>query len=890
MPTIKNGFNGIIVFTLTMNESFSRCLLLIILLLWSSNLFGQQNTIPIDTIRNIHLEEVIINATQPDIPGTRSIIGQDAIKHIQATDLSGLTQLLPGVGVRNPNLNLPALFTIRSTSYENTTNALGTAILIDGARMSNNANMQQTGLGRNGNPYNSTALSGRDVRSIAPASVESIEVIRGIPSARYGDVTSGVVLVKSKAGLSPLSVGLRFTATEKLASIGKGFNIGENNGTLYLGTDYAYSAQSPLVTEEAFQRVGVQAAYAKDFPSATLRLNLRGYLTSDNDKRGNNTVEGEFRKYLNQGFSLSANGQWNPEKTWLTYLEYQAGLTFEQEKNETRNYYSGTQQVTTYTTQAGEQEGIFLLPNYFSKLGIEGKPIQVNASWTAGLKKMIHEKIFNHFQIGIHAEMEGNRGNGIQFDPLYPPAEMLQVRTRSYREIPFLYQYGGFAENLISFHSGQLRTELQAGVRISQPITQSIHYRPAADPRINLRQVLIENSNSSILNRLSIRAGWGLLHKLPVLAYLYPDKSYTDKNCFTYNDAENNHRLTVMHTFVTDDTFNSGLRLPVNRKIELGINFRFKEVEADIVWFNEHLKNGYCTTDRAAPFSYHRYDPLTNKGETPTLTDKGIINNGSPLPYTTNTTFAVYTRPENGIEQKKQGVEYTVGPIRWKQIRSSLFINGSYIKVKEKNTALSAIHPSREINGQPYPYTGIYEATTSASNLRIHQLFSTRFQFITQIPGIGLVTSLALQCIWLDKQQRGMESSYNTPIYLTDSNGNRIEGNPMNDTEYQKCLNPVYYIDGKGNRFPFTQEMETDRRFSDLVLKTNTRTAFLPDSSGPYFLLNLRITKDIGRHISVAFCANNLTKSNPKRYSSSTQQYTILNPELYYGAEINFRF
>ena len=175
--------------------------------------------------------------------------------------------------VRNPDLNAPAAFTIRSATYENTTNALGTAIVVDGLRMNNNANMQQMGLEGRGSLFNSTVLSGFDVRSLSPSSVESIEVIRGVPSARYGDVTSGVVLVKSKAGIQPLTIGIRLTATEKLASVGKGIAISNNGGTLYLGADYALSNQSPQVFEESFQRFGIQAAYAKDFRSATLRLN-----------------------------------------------------------------------------------------------------------------------------------------------------------------------------------------------------------------------------------------------------------------------------------------------------------------------------------------------------------------------------------------------------------------------------------------------------------------------------------------------------------------------------------------------------------------------------------------------------------------------------------------
>ena len=120
----------------------------ILIAFWVCSLvvYGQTEMQAIDTLRNIRLQEVIVTATQSNAPGTRSVIGQDAIRHIQATDLSVLSQLLPGVLVRNPDLNAPAAFTIRSATSENTTNALGTAIEVDGLRMNNNANMQQMGL------------------------------------------------------------------------------------------------------------------------------------------------------------------------------------------------------------------------------------------------------------------------------------------------------------------------------------------------------------------------------------------------------------------------------------------------------------------------------------------------------------------------------------------------------------------------------------------------------------------------------------------------------------------------------------------------------------------------------------------------------------------------
>ncbi|WP_455638809.1 TonB-dependent receptor plug domain-containing protein [Parabacteroides sp.] len=867
-----------------------KALLLLFFIFCSLIINGQKISVPSDTLHNIRLREVVVTATQPDTPGTSSMIGQDAIRHIQATDLSDLSQLLPGVLTRNPDLNSPAVFTVRSATYENTTNALGTAILVDGVRMSNNMNMQQIGLEGQGSLFNSSVLSGFDVRSLSPASIESVEVIRGVPSARYGDVTSGVVLVNSKAGLQPYTAGLRFTATEKLASIGKGMALGTHGGILHLGADYAFSSQDPRLPEQAFQRIGVQVAHAKDYSSASLRFNLRGYWMQDKGGKGRNTIDGEFQKSFNRGFSFSTNGRWDLNKSWISNLEYHAGLTYSYQKNQSSTYYSSTQQVTTYTRLPGEQSGIFLAPNYFSDLSVEGKPLYADVSITANQRKTLSHKIYNHFLSGVEIGTEGNRGEGIQFDPLRPPLEMVQIRTRSFRSIPFMHHYSFFAEDKITFHTGKMKTELQAGVRVTKLQTKALNYAPTADPRINVRQILIERKEADILKHFSIRAGWGLMRKMPVLAYLYPDKSYTDKNCFTYNDMENNERLTVMHTFVTDHTFNPKLRLPVNQKFELGFNLQIGQITADVVWFREHLRNGFCTTEQAEPFTYRRYSPLSDKGERPELTSEGIINNGQPLPYTTHATFATYTSPGNGIEQLKHGIEYTLDMGQWNPLHTSLLISGSYLKLDEKNTALSALYPQIELNGKPYPYVGIYEADHLASNLRVWQQFSTRFQFITQLPRIGLITTLTLQAVWMDKQRRGMESNYNNPVYLIDDNGNRIEGDPMTDTAHRKRLNPVYYVDSEGIRHPFSPEMASDKRFADLVLDAGTLTRYQEDSFGAYFLLNLRVTKEIGRYVSVAFCANNFTQSNPKKYTRSTQQYTIQNPGLYYGAEMTIRF
>lgn len=167
-----------------MNGGLHRIVSLIVLMLsFYPELVAQLVVLRLDTlpVHTIQLKEITVTATQPDAPGTVSQIGEAAIRHIQAADLSDLSQLLPGVLTRNPDLNAPSAFTIRSVAPDDVINALGTAILLDGLQLSNNTNMQRAGLNSFGRLFNSSALSGFDTRMLSPSTIESVEVIRGDP-------------------------------------------------------------------------------------------------------------------------------------------------------------------------------------------------------------------------------------------------------------------------------------------------------------------------------------------------------------------------------------------------------------------------------------------------------------------------------------------------------------------------------------------------------------------------------------------------------------------------------------------------------------------------------------------------------------------------------------
>ena len=69
---------------------------------------------------------------------------------------------------------------------------------------------------------------GVDVRSISTENIESVEIIRGIPSVEYGDLTSGAVIVHTKAGREPLRVKAKANPIVYQLSMGTGYVLGND--------------------------------------------------------------------------------------------------------------------------------------------------------------------------------------------------------------------------------------------------------------------------------------------------------------------------------------------------------------------------------------------------------------------------------------------------------------------------------------------------------------------------------------------------------------------------------------------------------------------------------------------------------------------------------------
>lgn len=101
---------------------------------------------------SFRLSDVVVVATGNKAgSSTASNISRQAMDHMQTSSLADAMALLPGVSITNPDLSSSQSLTIRtarpivpgeSANSASVMNSLGTAVIVDGAPMSNNANLQ----------------------------------------------------------------------------------------------------------------------------------------------------------------------------------------------------------------------------------------------------------------------------------------------------------------------------------------------------------------------------------------------------------------------------------------------------------------------------------------------------------------------------------------------------------------------------------------------------------------------------------------------------------------------------------------------------------------------------------------------------------------------------
>lgn len=860
------------------------------------------------------LDEIVVTAEEQKM-GSASTIGQAAIQHLQAKSVEDMLQLLPGQVTKNPDLTNAGQASIREIDAGgNANNSLGTAVFVDGAPMSNDANMQvfstansgtSSTKGSGGMNNQTTAGRGVDLRSISPDNIESIEVIRGIPSVEYGNLTSGAVVIKTKVGTTPYEAKVKVDPNSKLAYFGKGFTMKKNRGAINLSADYTKSYNDPRKKFLGFDRITANGAYSNTFMKETtpLSLNLKFsyYRNLSTQKEDESQKEGEKFKSSNQGIRFSADGMWRLNKSWISNLNYSFSTSYSIQKDEMTSLASGDKPFTN-----AKESGEFLvdfLPNteYLSTYSINGKPLTINVQLKAN-KMFSFERGTNNIKVGGEYNLTANKGDGLVYDPLTPPSTATDgggSRPRSYKSIPAMHQMSYYLENATELNFAGTTLNIQAGVRVNTLFIDELAKRgniTTLDPRINLSYQFLSHQNNKIFDDMSIVGGFGLASKMPTLMYLYPNPAYFDFTSLNINP------FAVLTTDVVKNTANANLKPTTSRKFEIGLTARINKFRASVTYFNERYENEFNF------INYNRFIEYNDYYEADlTETPKEVFYEDGQLYYTTtpggtknafdysrNKKALTYNIPGNNTKSFKQGIEYSFNLGEIKPIKTDIIVDGAWYYIKRISTlpqnSLKKIgnHDFTTIGGKTNNIQDSYILVTPGGNGEISQRFNTTFRFVTHIPVVKLVFTTTAQVVWYESSQY---------IYQ-DSFGNDIYKKGYEDGKEFFYVDPIGYYNREGIYTSWEErpinDPEMDKVLHDMSIDSQVRFNDIRRFNKEVYpitcVLNFKLTKEFKDIVELSFVANNFLKFSKKvELQTRNSLYELYKNPLYFGAEIKIK-
>ena len=818
----------------------------------------------------VAIGEVLVTAAESKGPTSSSKIGREAIAHIQPSSIADLMELIPGGRATDPSFGAPQEIRLReaapSSSANYATSALGTQIQVDGIPISNDANLQYSTSYGSIQEY-ANVNRGVDTRAISTDDIESVEIVRGIPSVEYGDLTSGLVKVKRREGGRDLTARFKADMSSKLFSVGKGF---ERKGrgdaertTLNINADYLTAASDPRNPRQSYQRLTGSVRFGRHWQGSAYRYSAGGSLdytgSFDNKKSDqdlDNGLGGPVERYKSNynrtqfaaTFAVEAR-----HRQFFHSLDLTASLSAEFDRiDRWRFVETGSDFAKTWGTEAGEYDAVIIPASYDATLLVDGKPFYGYAKAIA-IFNADTERSRNTLRVGADWSMDKNYGRGLVFDVARPFSPQMDSRPRAYDAIPALHKLAFFLEDATTLALGDFRVEATGGVRAASMFNLGRRYTIQGkfyfDPRANVVVALprFHVAGRNLTLRLGGGVGWHT--KFPTMDSLYPDTEYFDFTQLNYWPANPALRRINLRLYTLDPT-NYDLRAARNFKWEVRLDADWNDNQLSVTYFREDMTSGFRTTSDYRSFTFRDYDE--------TAIDMEQLD-GPPsldgIPYTEETRLGGYSRSTNGSRTEKSGIEFAFTSQRIRAIATRVTVTGAYFRTNYSNMHPEYLLPTSAPGGQTYPYVGYYFSTDGY----LREMCNTNFLLDTQIPRLKLILSTSFQCMWF-------LGSRNTPVSAW----------------------PISYLDEDLVSHPFTAESAADGLLSALVRDSDPtlwRYVTTPFSMN----VNLKITKKLYRDkMAVALFVNKLLDYTPD-YHTSDGRHIRREVTPYFGMELNIK-
>ncbi len=882
------------------------------------------------SVDDLTLESAVVTAKENTNSATTSRqIDRTALEHMQMVNISDISSLLPGgVSTSTGKLtNSTEAFQIRSDETSAVA-SFGTAVELDGVRLSNNA------------AYSS--VSGVSTRNIASSNVESIEIITGVPSVEHGDMTNGIVKINTRKGKSPWMITAMTSPNTKQLSLSKGFDLGSKGGVINASAERTTSVQDLASPYTTYQRNAFSLLYSNSFGtlgqplrfSFGLSGNVGGYDRSADPDSFMNTYSKSKENTIRSNFSLN----WLLNKSWITNIELTGSLVY----SDNFSSYSDNRSSSSSTSSLhGMEEGYFVSTPYSSNPNAEvilrpaGYWYEVSHGDNKPLDYNLHLKInwahdfggiVNKLKLGLHFTGSGNLGEGFYYEDLSKAPDW---RPYPYKDIPFVNNLAAYGEENINIPIGNTTLNLVGGVRSEWTMINNSGYGTvnSLSPRFNAKYSIIKYRRSRILRELSVRGSWGVAVKLPSVSILYPTPSYYGKQVFAPGTTADGSSFYAYYILPRQIEYNPDLRWQKAQQSEVGVEMDIAGIKFSLAAFYSKTLDSYFTYSEYEPFTYKWTDqrnlekkcPIPSSDrlysidrETGVVTVKDITGKlpDQTLEYTEKNTFVSKTKVTNEVSPTiRQGIEWVIDFGQIQALRTSIRMDGTLYKYRSVNENIVQSYNSSRTMADgitPYQFIGYYVGSSSGtSNGSESVKLRNNVTLTTHIPQARLIFTLRLESSLYRYDRNLAEYSGGQIAWPMSGNEKIPSGTEFYDIRGHVVKYPLYYstFEEPNILIPFLEEYlwakENNKKlFSELdamINKTGYTHLFLKNVFSPYFAANISVTKEIGKIASLSFYANNFFYSTMrfKMSASGTDaslfESTSYIPKFYYGLTLRLK-
>lgn len=832
---------------------------------------------------NLTLNEVVVTAQQKTDNLTTSYnIDRAALDHAQILNIASIQGLLPG-GKTDRDLNLAKSddrFALRSSTNEKGNAAFGTAVEINGVRLQNNSTFNET--------------KSIDTRNISSINIESVEVITGIPSVEYGDLSNGIVKINTRKGKSPWLIELATQPNTKQVGISKGFLLGPKAGVLNTNLEHTKSVSELSSPHTSYDRNSFQLDYTKVFNSSkpiTLNVGFAGNVGGFDSKADPDAFQDTYTKKRDNTFRGNFRLNWLLNSPWITNLEFSGSVNYSDRLSKMNtNKSSSSSQAAIHSLE----EGYFIATRYDANpnapiiLGPTGywyelsyydsKPVSYSAKVKADWNRKFGN-IINNVKLGIDFTKSGNKGKGRYYDDMRVAPTW---REYQFKDVPFMDNYALYLEDKVSLPVNDISTfEFTGGLRSDITHINQSEYGTVGNisPRMNAKYTFWKNSDK-LLKDFSIYAGWGKSVKLPSFEVLYTSPSYSDKLAFAPGTPEDGNTFYAYYTIPRKAVYNPDLKWQYSNQTEIGVAANIKGTKIMISAFQNKTHNPYMATNIYTPYTYKLTDQkaaenciipvndriynIDRQTGIVTVSDKTGVYTDQQLSYSSRNTFISNKTYRNGSTIERKGIDWVVEFAQIPSLRTTIRLDGNFYYYKGVEENIIAWMPNSTQNmadGNPYKYVGYYAGTsatslsgagltssyqiapTSASadasvaNGSLSKEVNTNLTLTTHIPKIRLILTLKLEASFYNYRKNLSEySGGNRGFVLSDPEGYFGTDTDIYGRNEYVGVYPLYYTtwEDPDTKIPFEEKFIWAKE-NDPVLYNELAKLVVKSNTNYYF-------------------------------------------------------